>query len=93
MAPSPTPSLLSVVTYPELHASLGFGLLLGFWEFLPASWRLPALGLLEVILLLKEALFDPAVEGPTQPFLWEGVKDFAWYHAGYAVALGFLFFR
>jgi hypothetical protein len=78
------------IIFPELHAALGFGLLLGIWVFLPRSWLIAAFVVVEVILLLKEAFFDPATEGPTQPFLWQGVIDFAWYHAGYALVVGLL---
>ncbi len=75
------------IIYPELHAALGWGFVTGFLLYLPPSWFWPALGVLELVLLVKEAWFDPRFEGPTQPFLWEGVKDFLWYHAGYLLAL------
>jgi hypothetical protein len=78
------------IIYPELHAALGWGILLGYWTFLPRSWLLPAFIVTEIGLLLKESVFDPWAEGPSQPFLWQGVIDFAWYHAGYALCVVFL---
>ena len=74
------------VIYPLLHASLGYGFLLSFYFLLPASWFWWAMLALEVVLINKEVWFDPWKEGPTEPFLYEGATDFAWYHAGYAIA-------
>lgn len=71
--------------FPELHAALGYGFALSFRFLLPAGWFWYALLALEVVLLNKELWFDPWREGPTQPFLWEGVRDFLWYHAGYSL--------
>ena len=78
------------IIYPELHAALGWGLLLGFWVFLPVAYLPVAFVVIEGVLLWKESVFDPITEGPSQPFLWEGVQDFAWYHAGYALCLALL---
>ncbi|MGI0067319.1 MAG: hypothetical protein ACREB9_02690 [Thermoplasmata archaeon] len=75
------------IIYPELHGSLGFGFFLAFYFFLPASWFFWALLLAEAVLLNKETWFDPLVEGPTQPFWPEGVKDFLAYQAGFLVAV------
>ena len=78
------------IIYPELHAALGYGFLLSFRFLLPASWFWHAFAFLEIVLLVKEAAYDPATEGKTQPFFWQGVQDFAWYHVGYAIAGLFL---
>lgn len=74
------------IILPELHASLGFGFLLAFHVFLPSTWFAWALGVLELVLLFKETTVDPILEGPTQPFFWEGVQDFLWYQVGFAIA-------
>ena len=75
------------IVLPELHASLGFGFFLAFHVALPPAWFVWALGILELILLLKETVVDPLLEGPTQPFFWEGAQDFFWYQVGFAIAL------
>lgn len=83
--PRSTGWLSPAVILPELHAALGFGFLAAMLLFVPGRIQLPFFGALEVVLVYKETVLDPWREGPTQPFLWEGAKDLAWYHVGFAV--------
>ncbi len=75
-----------VLNYAIEHSALGFGFLLAFHFLLPPSWFWWAMLALEVVLVLKETLFDPNTEGKTQPFLWAGVTDLSFYQVGFAVA-------
>lgn len=89
--------LSSAVILPELHAVLGalaVALAYGFAPGRPDDPTRPhpnaprtALGVFVVIILLKEALWDPVNE-VGQPFLWEGVTDLSWYLVGIAAMLG-----
>ncbi len=74
------------IIYPELHAALGWGILLGFVELLPRSLFLGAMIVAEGVLLGKEALFDPVVEGSSEPFLWSGATDLLFYQVGFLIA-------
>lgn len=87
---------------PELHASLGALALLVAYTFAPGTLGDPfrrhrraprtALVLFGVVVLLKEALWDPAYE-VGQPFLWAGATDLAWYGVGILVMLAALWAR
>ncbi len=67
------------------HAALGWGFVLAFHFLLPPSWFWPAFGILELVLLGKESLFDPRTEAQ-QPFLWAGVRDLGEYSVGFLLA-------
>ena len=69
------------IIYPELHASLGFGFMEAIKFLIPPSWKLIAFGVVEAILVIKEAAIDPRIE-VDNPFFWSGVQDLAWYQAG-----------
>ncbi len=81
------------IILPELHAALGAAVAFGAYLLLPPR-RLPriAIGCFLVIVLVKEATWDPLHE-VNQPFLYAGATDLFWYLVGTGIALGLIYAR
>jgi hypothetical protein len=74
----------------EVHAAIGCGFLLALALRVPQHWWLLALLVFWVVVFVKESLWDPIHE-LDQPFVYEGLKDLAFYAVGMAVALVIIF--
>lgn len=96
--------LSGAILLPELHATIGAGVVFGAYLLLKGlpphradgsarvHWERVAVVAFLAIDLGKEALWDPVNEA-NNPFLWTGVTDFVWYLVGVAIALGLVFTR
>jgi hypothetical protein len=75
----------------EVHGAFGFGVFLAlYYRVLPllgpgAFWV--GLLLFYAVVVLKEALFDPRFEGPTEPLWPAGVVDLLFYVLGTGLAV------
>jgi hypothetical protein len=88
--------LSDAIILPEVHAVIGALAVAVAYTFAPGRIGDPerphpnaprgGVALFFVIVLLKEALWDPANE-VNQPFLWAGFTDLAWYSFGIGLML------
>lgn len=94
--------LSPAIILPEDHAALGALAVAAVYALAPGRLgdparvhpnvpRLAVVGFV-VIVLLKEALWDPVNE-VNQPFFWAGVTDLFWYLVGIGAMLGALWAR
>jgi hypothetical protein len=103
-----TDYLSNGIILPELHVTIGAGVVFGAYlllEGLPpyrinstgervsrVAWNMVAIGLFVFLDFLKELLWDPVNEA-NNPFLWAGVTDLGWYVAGILGAFGLIYAR
>jgi len=77
----------------EVHGAIGFGFLVAVYYriFHPygMTWFLLAIAALLIVVLIKEAFWDPTHE-QDQPFWPEGVQDFTFYVVGILIGLLFV---
>jgi hypothetical protein len=94
--------LSNAIILPEDHAVIGALTVALAYTFAPGRIGDPArphpggprvaIAAFAVIVLLKEAFWDPANE-VNQPFLWAGVTDLFWYAVGIGTMLVALWVR
>lgn len=81
--------LSAKVLAPEVHASIGFGVILAFYlKVLPFGLKYFAIAIIAfaVVVFLKESTWDPVNE-TEQPLFWEGMKDLGGYALGAVLAV------